>query len=70
MLKVSILVWMMLGTALAGVCVIVALMVPSFAADGLRSIPVAAAVGFLLAMPLSYLIARQIGGGTQGARSA
>lgn len=63
MFKVSILVWIMLGTVLAGVSLIVVLMVPSFAADAIRNIPYAVAVGFALAMPLSYLVARQIGGG-------
>ncbi|WP_201759849.1 hypothetical protein [Bradyrhizobium sp. AC87j1] len=57
MFKVSVLVWIMLGTALAGVSLIVVLMVPSVAADAIRNIPYAVAVGFALAMPLSYLVA-------------
>ncbi|WP_164718449.1 hypothetical protein [Bradyrhizobium sp. LVM 105] len=63
MFKVSVLVWIMLGTVLAGVSLIVVLMVPGFAADSIRNIPYAVAVGFALAMPLSYLVARQINGG-------
>ncbi|MBR0970988.1 MULTISPECIES: hypothetical protein [Bradyrhizobium] len=70
MFKVSILVWIMLGTTLAGISLIVVLMVPSFASDAIRNIPYAVAVGFALAMPLSYLVARQIGGGQQRARKA
>ncbi|BAC48338.1 bsr3073 [Bradyrhizobium diazoefficiens USDA 110] len=69
MFKVSILVWIMLGTVLAGVSLIVVLMVPSLAAEAIKNIPYAAAIGFALAMPLSYLVARQIGGG-QGAGKA
>ncbi|WP_448042407.1 hypothetical protein [Bradyrhizobium liaoningense] len=70
MFKVSILVWIMLGTTLAGISLIVVLMVPSFAADAIRNIPYAVAVGFALAIPLSYFIATQIRGGHDGARKA
>lgn len=66
MFKVSLLVWIMLGTVLAGTGMIVVLMVPSFAAAAIKNIPYAVAVGFALAMPLSYLVARQI----EGARKA
>jgi len=59
MLKISILVWIMLGTVLAGASLIVVLMVPSFAAD-MKNFPIAAAVGFVIAVPLSYFVARQI----------
>ncbi|WP_431202235.1 hypothetical protein ACQ86E_24905 [Bradyrhizobium betae] len=68
MFKVSILVWIMLGTTLAGISMIVVLMVPGLAADAIRNIPYAVAAGFALAMPLSYLVARQIGGGRGGVR--
>ena len=63
MFKVSVLVWIMLGTVLAGVSLIVVLMVPSFAADAIRNIPYAVAVGCALAVPLSYVVALQIRGG-------
>lgn len=69
MFKVSLLVWIMLGTVLAGTSLIVVLMVPSFAAEAIKNIPYAVAVGFVLAVPLSYLVARQIRGG-QGVRNA
>ncbi|MGT2437125.1 hypothetical protein ACU4GH_16165 [Bradyrhizobium betae] len=68
MFKVSILVWIMLGTTLAGISMIVVLMVPGLAADAIRNIPYAVAAGFALAMPLSYLVARQIGGGRRSVR--
>jgi uncharacterized Tic20 family protein len=67
MFKVSILIWIMLGTVLAGTSMIVVLMVPSLAGQAIKNIPYAVALGFLLAMPLSYLVARQIGGGRQSA---
>lgn len=62
MFKVSLIVWIMLGTVLAGVSLMVVLMVPSLATAAIKNIPYAVAVGFALAMPLSYLVARRIGG--------
>jgi hypothetical protein len=70
MFKVSVLVWIMLGTVLAGTSLIVVLMIPSLANQALKAIPYAVAAGFALAMPLSYLVARQIGGGQRGASKA
>ncbi len=61
MFKISILVWMMLGTALAGAAVIAVLAVPSLADQAMTNIPRAVLIGFALAMPLSYLVARKIG---------
>jgi hypothetical protein len=61
MFKISILVWIILGTALAGSAVISVLAVPSLAADAMKNIPFAVLTGFAAAMPLSYLVARKIG---------
>ena len=61
MFKVSVLIWMILGTAIAGTAVIAVLAVPSLAAEAMKNIPFAVLIGFAAAMPLSYLIARQIG---------
>lgn len=64
MFKVSILVWIMLGTAIAGSAVIAVLAVPSLAAEAMKNIPFAVLTGFAVAMPLSYLVARKIGAST------
>jgi hypothetical protein len=61
MFKISLLVWIMLGTALAGSAVVSVLAVPSLAADAMKNIPFAVLIGFAAAMPLSYLVARKIG---------
>ena len=61
MLKISLLVWMMLGTALAGTAVIAVLAVPALADNAMKNIPLAVLLGFAAAMPLSYLVARKIG---------
>jgi len=60
MFKISLLVWIMLGTALAGSAVISVLAVPFLAADAMKNIPFAVLIGFAAAMPLSYLVARKI----------
>ncbi len=61
MLKISLLVWIMLGTALAGTAVVTVLAVPSLADNAMKNIPFAVLLGFAAAMPLSYLVARKIG---------
>ncbi len=68
MLKIAALVWMMLGTTLAGVAVTVIVVTPSLFDQGMKLIPIAAGAGFLLAMPLSYLVAKKIAAGTMPAR--
>jgi len=61
MFKISLLVWIILGTALAGSAVIAVLAVPSFATEAMKNIPFAVLAGFAVAIPLSYLVARKIG---------
>jgi len=58
MLKISLIVWIMLGTTLAGICMIAVLMFPNL--PGMTAIPFAVALGFIIAIPLSYMIAREI----------
>ena len=60
MFKISLLVWIMLGTALAGTGVIAVLAVPGLADQAMKNIPFAVLIGFTAAMPLSYLVARKI----------
>ncbi len=60
MFKISLLVWIVLGTAIAGSAVITVLAVPSLAAEAMKNIPFAVMAGFAAAMPLSYLVARRI----------
>lgn len=60
MIKVALLVWIMLGTVLAGVGVVAVLMTPSLIAQGMRFIPMVALAGFAIAIPLSLVIAKQL----------
>lgn len=59
MLKIAILIWVMLGTAVAGTAV-TAVLAAGIAADPMKAIPLAALAGFVVAMPLSYLVASKI----------
>ncbi|MGE5159666.1 MAG: hypothetical protein ACM3OF_16135 [Gemmatimonas sp.] len=63
MFKIALLVWIMLGTALAGTCLMAVLLVPGLADQAMKNIPFAVLAGFVLAVPLSYLVARRIGRG-------
>lgn len=60
MLKLAVLVWMVLGTTLAGALVVVIVSVPALSGQGMSLIPIAAAAGFVLAVPAAILIARKI----------
>ena len=70
MLKIAILVWVMLGTVLAGSAVITVLTMQDLAASPMRAIPLAALTGFIVAMPLSYLVATRIGRASGSKRAA
>jgi hypothetical protein len=60
MFKISLLVWIVLGTALAGSAVITVLAAPGLVAEAMKNIPFAVMAGFTVAMPLSYLVAKRI----------
>jgi hypothetical protein len=60
MLRLATLIWMMLGITLAGILVVVIVTVPSLYAQGMSLIPIAAAVGFIVAIPAAIVIAKKI----------
>lgn len=57
MLRLSMILFSMISTALAGTAIIIAL---TLGRVDLMSIIAAAAIGFLLAIPVSWFVARQI----------
>jgi hypothetical protein len=60
MIKVAAVVWIVLGTALAGIALLTVLSIGSLADQGMKLIPMVVLGGFVVAMPLSFLIARRI----------
>jgi hypothetical protein len=64
MLKVATLIWIMLGTTLAGIAVLAVLATPSLAGQSLKLIPIAALAGAIVALPISAIIAKKFIAGT------
>lgn len=64
MSKIAILIWIMAGNVLAGIGVIIVLLVPGLMAKPMFYIPLAAIAGYLVAIPLSVAVAKQIAGQT------
>jgi hypothetical protein len=64
MLKLAALIWMVLGITLAGMLVVVIMAVPTLAVQGMSLIPIAAAVGFIAAIPVAIVIAKKIDSAT------
>lgn len=62
MFKVAAVVWIMLGSVLAGSLVVVVVSVPSLYDQGMRMIPIAGILGYVIAIPFSFMVARKIMG--------
>ena len=62
MAAVATLIWIVLGATLAGVGLTVVVATPALATESMRYIPWAVLAGFVVAMPLSFLLARSIAG--------
>lgn len=60
MIRIAALIWIMLATTLAGIALLVVVAVPEFASDAQFLIPVACGAAAVVAIPLSYAIARNI----------
>lgn len=60
MLKVAIIVWLILSVTFAGAAILVVLSMPSLGGQDMRLIPVAAGIGALVAVPVSFFVARRI----------
>ena len=60
MIKVAAVIWIMLGTVLAGVAMTVILAVPSLIDRGAFLIPIACGAAFAAGLPIAYVVARMI----------
>jgi len=57
MWRLALLLWVVGGTVLAGIGVTVVLLVPSWYAMGMKTIPIAAAIGAVVAIPMAIAAA-------------
>lgn len=60
MMRITLLIWIVLGTTLAGVAMTVIVTVPQLIDQGMLYIPILCGGAFVLAIPLAYLIASRI----------
>lgn len=60
MFRLALLIWIVLGTTLAGVGVTVVVSDASLYDQGMKLIPIAAIAGFVIAIPLSFMISKKI----------
>jgi uncharacterized membrane protein YhaH (DUF805 family) len=60
MFKIAALVWMILATAIAGAAVTAVVATPSLAEQAAILIPAVFVAGVLLAIPLSYMVAKRL----------
>jgi hypothetical protein len=60
MFKVGAIVWIMLGTVLAGTAVLAVLATPGLAGESEVLIPALAAAGYAIAIPISLVVAKRI----------
>jgi len=62
MLKVAAVVWIVLGTVLAGVAMTVIVTMPQLADQAMKLIPIFCSAAFAVALPLSWIVAKRIAG--------
>ncbi len=67
MFRLAILIWVVGATTLAGIFVTVVLLVPSMQAQAMKNIPIAAAIGAAVAIPISLWAAKAIAARTKEA---
>lgn len=67
MLRLAMILWTLVGTTLAGCFILVVVSVPGLFDQGMQLIPLVVVAGFVVAIPISVLVARAI---TQPKRSA
>ena len=63
MFKVAALIWVMLATTIGGIAVVAIVATPSLAEKAAFLIPAGFLAGVLIAIPLSYMIAKKIAAG-------
>jgi competence protein ComGC len=64
MFRIAAVVWIMLAVTLAGISLLVIVTVPSLNQQAATLLPIACGAAAVVAMPLSYLVARRIAAAT------
>lgn len=60
MLRLALVIWLMLGTTLAGIAILVVVSDASLFNQGMKIIPLAAVGGFIIALPLSFMVSKRL----------
>ena len=66
MKAVAIILWIVIGTTLAGIGLTIVLALPVLAVHSMKYIPWASLAGFVLAIPISWIMARKLRGRVSG----
>lgn len=66
MFKVALVIWIVLGATLAGIALMLTLTIPTLQADAMRLLPIFALSGFVVAIPVSFVVAKKILAQTKG----
>lgn len=67
MFKVAVLVWILIGVVGAGIALTVVLAVPSLSVNAMKLLPIVSIAGFIVTIPISFVIAKLILAQTKGA---
>jgi putative flippase GtrA len=60
MFRLALLIWVVLGTTLAGLALLVIVVSPDLSSQAMKLIPVAAIAGFVVAIPLSFMVSKRL----------
>lgn len=60
MLRLAALIWLIAGTVLAGAAITVVVATPALAVDAFRLIPWVGIGGFVVAVPVAYIVTRAL----------
>jgi flagellar biosynthesis protein FliQ len=66
MKAVAIILWIVVGAAFAGMGLTIVLALPQLADHSMKYIPWASLAGFVLAMPISWVMAKKLSGRMPG----
>lgn len=60
MMKIALVVWIMLGTTLAGIAMAAIVSVPELSNQAMKLIPILCTAAFIVALPISWIVAKKI----------